>query len=220
MDIKTVNLTDVAEEQIIEYIKENNLRPGDQLPHESELGEKFDVGRNILREGLSRLRMLGIVESRRRRGMCVTQPEAFRGFGRVLKTGLLEADNLDSLMELRVMLEIGLAPYVTLRADQEFVNILYEICRREEKARSSAIRLECEIEFHYRIYQQVGNPLLIELQDLLVPFFERIEKNPPKRKTQNRSAHTDLVEAIERADPELYAKRIISHLKLYFPEKQ
>ncbi len=214
---KPYTLTDIAEEKLIDYIRENNLKPGDQLPFEAELVEEIDVGRNILREGLSRLRMLGIVESRRKRGICVTKPDAFKGFGRVLRSGLLQDDSFGALMELRLMLEIGIAPYITTRATPEGLDRLRELYLNEEQAKNALVKLEYEIEFHKQIYRMVGNPLLEELQELLLPFFQKIIQNPPKTRSRksDRASHRELFEAIEQGDSMLYVERVMSHLKLY-----
>lgn len=56
---------------ILEYIKSNQLRPGDQLPTEKELSEYLDVGRLSLREGLNALKSEGIILSVRGKGTFV-----------------------------------------------------------------------------------------------------------------------------------------------------
>ena len=45
----TKTLTDQVEESLLEYIKKENLSPGDALPNEKEFVEIFEVGRNVVR---------------------------------------------------------------------------------------------------------------------------------------------------------------------------
>ena len=56
---------------ILEYIKTNHLKSGDQLPTEKELAEYLDVGRLSLREGLNALKSEGIILSVRGKGTFV-----------------------------------------------------------------------------------------------------------------------------------------------------
>ena len=56
---------------ILEYIKNNHLKSGDQLPTEKELSEYLEVGRLSLREGLNALKSEGIILSVRGKGTFV-----------------------------------------------------------------------------------------------------------------------------------------------------
>ncbi|MCK4960177.1 MAG: FadR family transcriptional regulator, partial [Planctomycetes bacterium] len=71
MQIKAVektNLVELVEQKILDIVRKNNLSVGDSLPGELELTEGLGVSRSVVREALSRLRMLGLLESRKRRG--------------------------------------------------------------------------------------------------------------------------------------------------------
>ena len=59
-------LADGVEESLLEYIRSSGLTAGDALPKEEELAARMRVSRHIVREGISRLKTLGMVESRRR----------------------------------------------------------------------------------------------------------------------------------------------------------
>jgi len=55
-------------EQIQDLIKRGRLKPGDKLPAERILADKLGVSRPPLREALSALEILGIIESRGGKG--------------------------------------------------------------------------------------------------------------------------------------------------------
>lgn len=63
-------MADIVEIRLREFLKEKSFKPGDSLPGELELARALDVSRNVLREALSRLRMLGMVETKRKGGWC------------------------------------------------------------------------------------------------------------------------------------------------------
>ena len=48
-------LTDVVENKIIRLITANSMKPGDKLPNEYQLAQELGVGRNTLREAMTRL---------------------------------------------------------------------------------------------------------------------------------------------------------------------
>ena len=67
--LTTTTLADQVEARILEYIEKNNLVPGDMLPNELQFSEKLGVSRNVVREAMSRLRMLGLLQSRTKKGI-------------------------------------------------------------------------------------------------------------------------------------------------------
>ena len=64
-----ITLVDHVEDRVLSYLSEHDFKLGDKLPSEHELAVSLGVTRSVVREALSRLKMLGIVESRTRRGM-------------------------------------------------------------------------------------------------------------------------------------------------------
>jgi len=81
IDIEPVShqtMADIVELKLLAFLKNNAFKPGDALPKELELAEALGVSRNILREALSRLRVLGMVDSKKRRGMVLTSPDISR----------------------------------------------------------------------------------------------------------------------------------------------
>ena len=62
---KDLTLAEQIERKILKYISEKGYQLGDALPKESELSEILGVSRVVLREALSRLRILGFVETKR-----------------------------------------------------------------------------------------------------------------------------------------------------------
>lgn len=64
-------LAEVVEKQLLGYIRQGGLQAGDLLPKEEELAAALKVSRHIVREGISRLKVLGIVEARKHRGTVI-----------------------------------------------------------------------------------------------------------------------------------------------------
>ena len=70
----SVTLVDQVEDKLLNYFKEKDMRKGDPIQNEKELAASLGVSRSVLREALSRLKMMGIIETRTRRGMILSEP--------------------------------------------------------------------------------------------------------------------------------------------------
>ena len=68
---KKVTLVDMVEQKLLDFFSEGSYGPGSAIPSEVKLSEELGVARSVLREALSRLKMMGIIESRTKRGMII-----------------------------------------------------------------------------------------------------------------------------------------------------
>src|SRR5665647_3935283 len=85
IDNRSNTLVDKVEASILQFIKVKKLIPGDTLPNEMILSSELGISRNVLREALSRLRMLGIVQSRTKRGIVIQEPSMLSSFEKVIE---------------------------------------------------------------------------------------------------------------------------------------
>src|SRR5690606_2894900 len=107
--IVSLTMADRVEAQLRKYLREEGLTPGESIPKEIELAEALGVSRNVVREALSRFRMLGLIESKKRRGMVLARPDVLVSLEKVLDPHILSKDTRKELFELRLVLEMGLA---------------------------------------------------------------------------------------------------------------
>src|SRR5580692_74786 len=70
--VRTSRLYEQIVQQIEESILKGALKPGDQLPAERELAQRFGVSRTAVREAVKALREKGLVEAYSGRGTFVT----------------------------------------------------------------------------------------------------------------------------------------------------
>jgi len=103
----TGSLVDKVEIRLSAFFKENNLKAGDAIPKELDFAESLGVSRTFVREALLRLRTLGLVDSRKHRGMILTQPNIITNFERITDPTLLGEDTLKQLFELRLIFRNG-----------------------------------------------------------------------------------------------------------------
>ena len=61
---QAITLVDQVEDNLLTYFRTKDLRAGDAIPNEMELAAALGVARSVLREALSRLKMVGMIETR------------------------------------------------------------------------------------------------------------------------------------------------------------
>ena len=158
--INKSTLVDDVENHLIKYLIDNKFKPGDQMPKEIELAESLGVSRSVIREALSRLRMLGILKSYKRRGLEVSTPDILIGLDRVLIPQILDQKTMQDLFELRLILEMGIAEILFLRKTEKDIVELRQILKKEKGSKTRAITIDAEVEFHGKLYDIAGNSTL------------------------------------------------------------
>ena len=215
--IEKTSLVEVVEQRILDTIRQNNLSIGDSLPAALELTEGLGVSRSVVREALSRLRMLGLLKSKKRRGMVIAEPDLFGGCSQILDAAFLNEKTQRNLCEMRLTLELGLADLLFLRKTENDLNVLEKIVNREENARTEQTRLKLEIEFHTTLYQMGRNDLLFRFQGLLEPFFrEAVKREEINGRRKGEASHRDLLEELRSGSPDSFRKRMREHLQPHF----
>lgn len=211
--ISTTTMAEVVEARLREYFKKRSFKPGDALPSENELATALGVSRNVVREALSRFRMLGIVETKRKRGMVMCNPDILSSFEKVLDPVIIDDATLQDIFELRLVLEMGLADLLYIRKTDREIEELGEIARTEET--DASFRVQNEIAFHGKLYEMTKNETLRRFQTMLLPIFAYVitlEKKPIRGKI----SHIDLVDILKKGTKEDFKQGMLAHLQPHF----
>ncbi len=218
MDLEPVSsdrMADVVEMRLVEYFKKKSFKPGDPLPKEIELAAALGVSRNVLREALSRLRMLGLIDSRKKRGMVLAMPDVLGGFERVLDPLIMNDTTLQDLFELRLVLEMGLADILFINLTDKSIGELEAIAKNEIQGRKPQFRIKNEIAFHGKLYEMAGNETLKRFQGMLLPVFEYVVRLE-KEFISGKVTHRDLVQILKTGTKDDFREGMYEHLKPHF----
>ena len=111
IEINQTTLIDQVEDSLLTYFKKNDLGRGDSIPNENSLAAELGVARSVVREALSRLKMMGLIHARPRKGMVLTEPSILGGMKRVIDPRVLSEETILDLLDFRIALEIGIQKY-------------------------------------------------------------------------------------------------------------
>lgn len=220
----TKTLVDQVEDRLLSYFKEQNLKVGDSVPNELELANALGVARNVLREALSRLKMIGLVESRTRRGMVLTEPNLFCSMSRIVDQRILSEDTLYGIMGLRIALEVGMSAAIVQHITEQDLQELETLLCSTEIFSNNIYTPEHETAFHFKLYQISKNKIIIDFQSLLYPIMQYIHDRHKKEiqqincelEKQGRIVgHEDLVKVLRKRDVSSFQKALSYHFAVY-----
>lgn len=223
MEKEATTLVDYVENKLFEFLKTEGLGPGAVVPGEIQLAEQFGVGRSVVREALSRLRMLGLVKSRTRKGMVLTEPNIVNVMHRMINPQILGMKSILDLLGFRVSLEIGMADFVIDNVTEEDITDLEKLVAHQEIQNKNQLSIESDHSFHSRLYQISGNTTLMQFQEVLYPLFLFLRQNYPEYLTNYNSnleenevvSHQMLLEKIKEKDASGFRDLMKKHLNIY-----
>jgi len=150
-------------EQILRAIKEGIYKPEDKLPPERVLAEEMGVSRNSIREALSALQVLNIVESRTGDGTYVKKSVEKVDIESQILPILEESESPFKIFEARSALELGVVELVIDNASSEDIGrIGAALNHMRECADSRDYKgyLQANLEFHLATAKASKNPIV------------------------------------------------------------
>lgn len=161
------------------FIAEGNLKPGDRLPTEAQLAERFGVSRLSLREATKSLEFLGIVEAKPGRGLTVGRMNMERVTEYLGFHPALQDVAPGVLIDTRAVIEVGVLPQVAerMKQDPELYERLDRINEGLRQAKTLERWVELDIAFHRDLIAASGLSPLLAFGDVLAVFFRRFRES-------------------------------------------
>lgn len=218
--IDTSSLVDKVESNLIELFVEKNFKVGDSIPKELELAESLGVSRTVVREAMLRLRLMGLIESKKHRGAVITSPDLVSVLEKSMNPKILDDGTLKEVFEMRLSLEIGMADFIMKRVKPEDIAELRVLVENEPTLSDQMLfQIEHEIAFHGKLYEITGNETMKKFQKLLLPVFDYVHKSGLLKKMPvNRQyvSHRGIVDIIENGNAEQLRNAMRNHLENHF----
>jgi GntR family transcriptional regulator, transcriptional repressor for pyruvate dehydrogenase complex len=218
--LKPIHRSQAVRDQLLKAIERGELKPGDSIPSERQLGETFGVSRVSVREAIRSLEALGLVEVHHGRGSFVARGPGDRyvdPFVSWLRVHQAEVDELlkvrgalDELAAAEAAANHDPADLVRLRAAQ---SAFAEMAGRPTASPTELTELD--IVFHLAVAEAAHSPLLVNLsKDLHSQLSEsrRAAFAPTDRAPASAIEHAAIVDAIARGDGEGARAAVATHI--------
>lgn len=200
-------LSQVIVVQIKTLIRDGAVNPGDRLPSERDLSQRFGVSRVAVREALRVLEASGLVKIRvgAHGGAFVSTPSTEmlgEGLARFLAVTSLEAS---SVTEARMVIELGTLPLVVERATEDDVRDLLALAAEGKEAlESGTYTMAMSAAFHVRLARCTHNPaietLVQSFHGPLLMSLREAKVAAPLMGPRGNAEHRALAEAISARD--------------------
>ena len=127
MNLKRENtLSHLVLQNIQNSIRDGEFKPGECLPSERELAERYGVGKSSIREAVKMLQVLGVVESSQGRGTYLRESLGPQIFRPLLLDMMLQRSSAEELYEFRVIFDIAALKLAITKATEDEKHALRE----------------------------------------------------------------------------------------------
>lgn len=225
LEILTRNENQKIQNEIISKIGDlityKNLEPGDKMPSERMLSEKFEVSRSNVREAIQKLEFYGILKSKPQSGTFIAD------IGQVAMNGMIEdilrldQPDFKSLVETRILLELKTVKLAARRRTKEDLNQMrYALEAYREKVLNGEDAVQEDLLFHLAIAKASGNSTMNTFMLIITPEiinnFETYHVCNKNQATLGIKEHEDIYNAIEAQDTKLAKQMMKVHFKVLY----
>lgn len=202
---KRQTVVEAIAQGLIRYIASHGLRAGDRLPSERRLVTMVDATRVPLREALSVLKGLGIIEARHGKGVFVKELDLAGIFGMLSPLLRSQADiDLPRLFQARVYLEGSVAELAAANRSEDDLRVLDEALEGMRVSlgdRPAYMRYDTT--FHQELARSTGNPIfrvfMASITDLLAEL-QCLYQDDVGVRTEAAHEHAEILEAVRDRD--------------------
>ena len=162
--------------QLKKLISSGQLKPGDRLPPERILAERFGVGRGYIREAILKLEFYGLLKTSPQSGTYVS------GFSLKIIDSIFSdiinfnKDNFASLIEARYYMEEDAARLAAeRRTDEDIAQMQDALTEFDAKINSGIMAIEEDMLFHIKLAAATKNTVIESMLIILIPDLIKIK---------------------------------------------
>ena len=216
--ILRTTLTEQVATRLIQMISAGHWKPGERLPSEPELCQTFNVGRSTLREALTFVAFIGILDIRHGEGTFVMDGSS-RLLERVFNQGLFNTET-DDLSHTRMALEGEAVTLCARRASEEDLRNLKKLVNEMQlSVHDGGERfIDLDLEYHLSIAAYSQNQILANLLKTIRGILHDIIKKSQEIPDAQQLAcihHEHILEALEAHDPRRARSAMRKHLSIF-----
>ncbi len=207
--------------QIRDLINHKNLEPGDKLPSERMLSEKFDVTRSNVREAIQKLEFFGLLKSIPQSGTFVANIGVIALNGMIEDILSLGDPDFKSLVETRILLELKTVRLAALRrTEDDLKNIKIALDAYKAKVINGEDAVQEDLLFHLAIakasHNATMNTFMLTITPEIITNFEKYHVCDKDQAILGIQEHTDIYEAIKNQEPKVAKEKMKIHFKVLY----
>lgn len=218
--IKPRRIYEEVADTLLDMIKAGNIKTGDKLDSVEQLAKNFNVSRSAIREALSALRAMGIIEMRQGEGTYVKQFDSSRFSVPVSIAFLMKKDDIKQLLEVRKILEVGaVASAAENYKEEDLLPIEEALMEMEQAIGNEELAEEADFNFHMAIAEATHNDMLISLMksvsDIMIETMRetrRLWLEEENNTSKLNGEHQEIYKAIKARNKETAQKHMFIHL--------
>ena len=204
--------------QILQAITKGKLNPGSKLPSERELAEQFKISRPVIREGISALSFLGVVQRKQGKGNYISNNLNRAIINNSFKYTLISKEKeVEDLLEARKTIECELISLAALRRTPFHLEELEQKIQELKHCKKTNFkRVQLDFEFHLLIGEAAKSKILQNLQMAIGDKVMEIMKVGvflPEALIKTEAEHIVMYKAIEDSDAERARKIMERHIE-------
>lgn len=166
--VKRVRVYEEVLEQLKEALIQGELKPGDRFPTERELVEKFNVSRVTIRQALTVLEALGLIERKVGGGTYAINNSNDFEVARLVEVLSSKKSTITEPLEVRRILEPEIARLAAKRATTKDITEMEDCLKRQKvKVEANELIIQEDSEFHYAIAKSTKNSIVLKIIEMM-----------------------------------------------------
>ncbi|CAN7405894.1 HTH-type transcriptional repressor NanR [Brucella sp. NBRC 12952] len=214
-------LSDEVFDRLENMITSGELTPGDEMPSERVLMERFGVGRPAIREAMQSLAKMGLVSishGERAKVLKLTARSILQQVDPTAKIMLAQSmDTLEHLKSARIFFERGIAREAALKASDKDVAELRAIVERQRDSLGDADAfISADMEFHIRIAKISGNPIFVAVSESMLAWLREYHTHMliwTGKEKYTLVEHEEIVDKLAVKDADGAEAAMLNHLE-------
>ena len=204
--------------QIKALINNKNYEPGDKLPSERMLAEKFEVTRSNIRDSIQTLEFYGLVKSIPQSGTFVADIGITALNGMIDDILNLPSPSFKELVEARIFLELkGVKLAALRRTEDDLIHLENALAAYSDKVIRGEDAVQEDLLFHLAIAKASGNPTLntfmLKITPEIITNFEKHHVCDKDTAFNGIQEHKDILDAIRSMDTAEAKNAMKKHFK-------
>ena len=196
-------------------IAAEGLRPGDSLPTERDLSDRFGVARNTVREAVGVLRAWGVVEVRPKVGAVLIEGHVQAAHDLFSFQAAINPETFQDIQGFRRLVEVGLFDSLVDRVTPDDLDRLEQLTVAMEDAPGVAESAEADFAFHLHLATLSGNRTLRDVYRVMQPVILRLMRagKATRGRTLAAESHRALIRALAERDGHAWRHFMSDHLR-------